>query len=110
VKGAKFVVVPSEWYENLPYSLVEALLLAKPVLGARIGGIPELVLDNETGFLFEPANKEDMIAKLKYMLSLPGERLSWLGNNAQKHAIALTNYGSFEAKLSGIFESVNVPL
>ena len=109
VKGAEFVVVPSEWYENLPYSLVEALLLAKPVLGSRIGGIPELVLDNETGFLFEPANKEDMIAKLKYMLSLPGERLSWLGNNAQKHAAALTNYGAFEDRLSGIFESVNVP-
>jgi glycosyltransferase involved in cell wall biosynthesis len=110
VKGAKFVVVPSEWYENLPYSLVEALLLAKPVLGARIGGIPELVLDNETGFLFESANKEDMIAKMKHLLSLPAEKLSRLGNNAQKHVAALTNYRSFENNLSGIFESVNVPL
>jgi glycosyltransferase involved in cell wall biosynthesis len=68
------------------------------------------VLDNETGFLFEPANKEDMITKLKYMLSLPGERLSSLGNNAQKHAASLTNYRSFENNLSGIFKSVNVPL
>lgn len=95
---------------NLPYSLVEALLLAKPVLGARIGGIPELVLDNETGFLFESANKEDMIAKMKHLLSLPAEKLSRLGNNAQKHVAALTNYRSFENNLSGIFESVNVPL
>ena len=110
VKGAEFVVVPSEWYENLPYSLVEALLLAKPVLGARIGGIPELVLDNETGFLFEPANKEEMTAKMNYMLSLPGERLSWLGNNAQRHAMALTSYGNFEKGLSEIFQSVNVSL
>jgi len=110
VKGAEFVVVPSEWYENLPYSLVEALLLAKPVLGARIGGIPELVMHDETGFLFESANKEDMISKIKYMLSLPAEKLSWLGNNAHRHAAALTNYGSFENKLSGIFESVNVTL
>jgi len=110
VKGAEFVVVPSEWYENLPYSLVEALLLAKPVLGARIGGIPELVLDNKTGFLFEPGSKEDMIAKMKYMLSLPVERLSWLGDNAQRHAMALTNYGNFEKGLSKIFQSVNVSL
>jgi glycosyltransferase involved in cell wall biosynthesis len=110
VKGAEFVVVPSEWYENLPYSLVEALLLAKPVLGARIGGIPELVLDNETGFLFEPANREEMITKMKYMLSLPVEKLSWLGDNARRHAVSLTNYGNFEKRLSEVFQSVNVSL
>ena len=110
IKAAEFVVVPSEWYENLPYSLIEALLLAKPVLGAKIGGIPELVLEDETGYLFEPANKQDMIAKINYMLSLPGEKLSWLGNNAKKHAAAMTNYKNFGDKLSGVFESVNVSL
>lgn len=110
VKGAEFVVVPSEWYENLPYSLVEALLLAKPVLGARIGGIPELVIDNETGFLFEPGNKEDIIIKLKHMLSLPDEKLALIGKNAQQYAATLTSYSSFEAKLSEIFRSVNVAL
>ena len=49
-----FVVVPSEWYENLPYSLVEALLLAKPVLGADIGGIPELVINDKQVNCFNP--------------------------------------------------------
>ena len=110
VKGAQFVVVPSEWYENLPYSLVEALLLAKPVLGARIGGIPELVLDNQTGFLFESGNKQDIRAKLRYMLSLPSEKLTSLGNNARQHVAALTSYKNFDTKLSEIFKSVNVSL
>jgi glycosyltransferase involved in cell wall biosynthesis len=110
VKGAEFVVVPSEWYENLPYSLVEALLLARPVLGARIGGIPELVIDNETGVLFESANKQDMIAKMDYMLSLSYEELTRLGENARKHAAALTNYKRFEDELSKVFEAVNLTL
>src|SRR5258708_28910990 len=69
VQHALFVVVPSEWYENLPYSLVEALLLAKPVLGADLGGIPELVIDEVTGKLFQPANEADLRLKIEWMMS-----------------------------------------
>lgn len=52
---SSFVVVPSEWYENNPMTIVESFLLGKPVIGSNIGGIPELVT-NETGFVFEPAD------------------------------------------------------
>ncbi len=110
VKGAEFMVVPSEWYENLPYSLVEALLLAKPVLGARIGGIPELVIDGKTGYLFEPGNKKEIIAKLGYMLSLSEDQLTLLGRNACKHAGEITNYRRFEENLSKVFTDLKVSL
>lgn len=40
---ARFSVIPSEWYENNPLSVIEAQCLGTPVLGARIGGIPELI-------------------------------------------------------------------
>ncbi|MDI6808906.1 MAG: glycosyltransferase family 4 protein [Candidatus Eisenbacteria bacterium] len=63
-RKASFVVVPSEWYENLPYSVLESLALGKPVIGSRIGGIPELVVDGETGFLFEPGNSEELAEKI----------------------------------------------
>jgi glycosyltransferase involved in cell wall biosynthesis len=53
------VVVPSEWYENNPMSVVEAFALGKPVIGSRIGGIPELVTP-ETGFLFEAGNPDSL--------------------------------------------------
>lgn len=52
IRNCSFVVVPSEWYENNPMTVVEAFALGKPVIGARIGGIPELVTSG-TGFLFE---------------------------------------------------------
>ena len=42
-----FVVCPSEWYENYPYSVIETLLFSKPVVGSNIGGIPELVIDGQ---------------------------------------------------------------
>ncbi len=51
-RGAAFCVMPSEWYENAPMAALEAFAYGKPVLGADIGGIPELVEEGKTGFLF----------------------------------------------------------
>lgn len=58
VGNARAVVLPSEWYENGPYSAIEALQLGKPIIGADIGGIPELVKGN--GVLFSSGNVEDL--------------------------------------------------
>ena len=54
IKGASFVVVPSRCYENFPYSILEAFSFGVPVVGSRLGGIPELVVEGSTGFLCEP--------------------------------------------------------
>ncbi|HOZ84992.1 MAG TPA: glycosyltransferase [Niabella sp.] len=50
---ASFVIVPSEWYENNPMAIIESYGLGKPVIAANIGGIPEIVSENKTGYLFE---------------------------------------------------------
>ena len=53
VSKAYFVVVPSEWYENNPMTIIEAYSVGTPVIGAKIGGIPEIVVDGKTGYQFE---------------------------------------------------------
>lgn len=66
VGNAKAVILPSEWYENGPYSAIEALQLGRPILGAQIGGIPELV--NGNGALFPHANVQalkDAVEKIE---------------------------------------------
>lgn len=76
VKKSLAAILPSEWYENNPMSVIESFILSTPVIGARIGGIPELVKDNETGLTFQPGNEEDLSEKIKMFLdnnSLPGE-------------------------------------
>lgn len=60
VSNAYFVIVPSEWYENNPMTIIEAYSVGTPVIGARIGGIPEIVVDGQTGFRFESGNVEDL--------------------------------------------------
>lgn len=64
---AVFCICPSECYENCPFSVMESQMYGTPVIGADIGGIPELILKNVTGELFESGNKEqlrEVIARL----------------------------------------------
>lgn len=63
VANAKAVFIPSEWYENGPYSAIEALQLSRPIIGANIGGIPELV--NGNGFLYKNGNVNSLCDVLK---------------------------------------------
>lgn len=64
VGNARYSVMPSEWYENMPYSGLESLAAQTPIIGANIGGIPEIVLNRQTGFLFESGNTSDLTDKL----------------------------------------------
>ena len=67
IREAKFSVYPSEWYENCPFSVMESQMYGTPVLGADIGGIPELIEVGKTGELFESGNKEELKSKIREM-------------------------------------------
>ncbi len=66
---AKFCVVPSECYENNPFAIIESQCLGTPVLGAKIGGIPELIKDKQEGMLFESGNVDDLKNKIEVMFN-----------------------------------------
>ena len=63
VRKCKFVVVPSIWYENCPYSIIETLAIGKPIIGSDIAGIPELVQSNINGFTYK-YNDIDELTKI----------------------------------------------
>lgn len=71
VGKARFSVIPSEWYENNPFSVIEAECLGTPVLGARIGGIPELIDEGKNGMLFGSGNTEELQTKIEEMFAAP---------------------------------------
>ncbi|MCI5605549.1 MAG: glycosyltransferase [Clostridia bacterium] len=64
IANADFSILPSEWGENCPFSVMEAQTLRTPVIGAKIGGIPELIDDGVTGLLFESGSLEDLKSKI----------------------------------------------
>lgn len=65
ISRAAFTVYPSEWYENCPFSVMESQALGTPVIGADIGGIPELIISGKTGEVFESGNAEDLKGKIE---------------------------------------------
>lgn len=69
VGHARFSVIPSEWYENNPLSVIEAECLGTPVLGARIGGIPEFIEEGVTGMTFTSKDIADLKDKIQQMWS-----------------------------------------
>ena len=69
IDQAAVVVVPSEWYENCPMSVLEAMAYGKPVVASRMGGIPELVEDGKTGLLYTAGNADELAAVLDKLLS-----------------------------------------
>lgn len=60
IREARFSICPSEWYENCPFSVMESQMYGTPVLGANVGGIPELLQVGKTGELFESGNAAEL--------------------------------------------------
>lgn len=90
ISGAEFLICPSEWYEVLGFTAVEAMALGKPVIGSAIGAIPEMVIPDETGLLFEPGNAAELSGKIKLLYQDQGA-IQQLGINAKSHIHKLIN-------------------
>lgn len=73
ISNCYFVMVPSEWYENNPMTIVESYALSKPVIGSQIGGIPEVIIQGKTGYLFESRNINNLIQLFQMTLNLSEE-------------------------------------
>ena len=65
IQHARFTVIPSNCYENCPYSVMESELLGTPVVASDLGGIPELILPGVTGELFEAGNVAELSTKIR---------------------------------------------
>ena len=82
VRGASLAVVPSEWWEVLGFSAIEALALERPVIASKIGGLEEVVADDR-GALFEPKNVVELREKIVNLMKSP-QKLDELGKNGKK--------------------------
>ena len=68
IRKARCSIYPSEWYENCPFSVIESQMYLTPVIGSRMGGIPELIQEGKTGLMFQAGNANDLEEKLRYLL------------------------------------------
>lgn len=72
IRGASISVYPSQWYENCPFSVIESQMYGTPVIGSRMGGIPELIIPGHTGELFTAGDAVQLETKIRKLLFTPG--------------------------------------
>lgn len=82
IREARFSICPSVVYENCPFSVMESQTYGTPVLGADIGGIPELIQAGKTGVLFEPGNAEQLESEIRRLWNNP-QLLDSMGENCK---------------------------
>jgi glycosyltransferase involved in cell wall biosynthesis len=90
IKNCSYVLVPSEWYENNPMTVIECYSYGKPVIVSEIGGLPEIVVNGKTGYTFIMGNEEDLYGKLVEANSLSKEDYKVKSDEAR--AFALRNF------------------
>ena len=94
VRNSKCVVLPSEWYENGPYSAMEAMAMGKPLIVSSNGGLPELVDDGVNGYIYE--RDADALAKcIEKMLRLPDDEYKEMARSSLEKAKAMFNAGHY---------------
>ena len=98
---ALFIVCPSICYENLPFSIIESFLFSKPVIGAEIGGIPELIIDGKTGLLFEAGNAAHLCEKMNYLWNNENIVANF-GKAAREHVYKMVNFNTHWNKLQEV--------
>jgi glycosyltransferase involved in cell wall biosynthesis len=104
-RNARFSVIPSEWYENCPRSCIESFATGTPVIGARIGGIPEMVDDGQTGLLFTPFSRQELRTKIEYLFDRDDESAR-MGRQARHKAEQEYGARSHVRRLMTIYDDV----
>ncbi len=105
MRESMFVVVPSEWYDNLPLVICQSYAMAKPVIASNINGIPEYVENEVDGLLFQPGDANELarcINRLSQDLSLRMQ----MSLNARRKAEKMFDFQSYWRKMDAIIQEV----
>ncbi len=106
IRDAAFVIVPSECYENNPMTIVEAYSAGVPVIGAKIGGIPEIVDEGKTGFLFTSGDSDALSKCIEKTASITYEDYAVMSENARTFAANNFNEDKNYEKLIDLYQTI----
>lgn len=102
-QGARFLVVPSLWFEGCPAVILEAMSHGMPVIASRIGGLPEFVEDGVTGLLFEPGNADELAQKIRWLWENP-DRCHQMGEAGRQKVSRQCGEEGYYQRLISIYD------
>lgn len=107
VGNARFSVLCSQWRENMPYSGLESLAARTPVIGAEIGGIPELVIEGRTGFAFASGNRDDLAVTLIRASRVTSEQYADMQRHCGAYVVERCRQDAYVRSLQRLYDDVS---
>lgn len=108
IRGARATVLPSEWYENGPMSVMESYALERPLIGAAIGGIPELIRVGETGEVFPSGDAEALAARLIEFRQKSDEQILAMGKAGRRWMVEDFAAARYRERLLDVYRAMGV--
>jgi len=105
---ARAIVLPSEWYENAPMSVLEAYACGKPVIGAQIGGIPEMVRADETGLLFGSGKTDELADSMHRLAVMPDDAVAGMGRAARQYVSTTFTHQRYLNEMLALYAELGV--
>jgi len=99
VAGARFVVIPSECYEILPYTMLEAFSMGKPVITPNIAEFGRMIPQNGLGALFNFKDHLELAEKIEHLWN-SGDQVLQMGHNARQYVERYLSAGYHYQRLS----------
>jgi glycosyltransferase involved in cell wall biosynthesis len=108
VRECAAVIIPTEWYDNLPHILCQANMMGKPVIASRINGIPEYIEEDRNGYLFTPGDPHALSLLLRKVIETPPQEYATFSTNAHTYGRDVFSYPAHYQKLLEIIASVRI--
>lgn len=106
VKNSRCVVLPSEWYENGPYSAMEAMAMGKPLIVSNQGGLPEVVEDGKNGYVYQ-GGSDELAECIDKMMQLSTEEYTEMSQCSLKKAKKLFDADKYVVELEKLVEELS---
>lgn len=104
---AKFVVVPSIWYETFGLVVIEAFAKGTPVIASKLGALAELILHKKTGLHFKPGDHQDLVEKVDWVQNNPNEVLRMRQEARRQYEEKYTAKGNYESLMEIYHQAMN---
>lgn len=85
INTATLVIMPSRWREPFGLVALQAAQMSRPIVATRVGGLPEIVVHHETGFLVEKENGTALAKHIAFLLQHP-EIAAQMGHAARRRS------------------------
>lgn len=108
VRRSRATVLAAEWYENAPMTILESFALGKPVIGANIGGIPELIRQGETGWLVPMGSVDALADQLRSVAQMPDHLVTAMGRRARAEVETRFSRETYRRGISDVYASLGV--